>query len=102
VLHQILGDDAGGDTVDWMHQADASRVELRELNDLNFARTDGRISALEVRMDTRFAATDAKRDALFAATDAKRDALFSPRWRHGWTGASPKPRQGSSGVSAIC
>jgi hypothetical protein len=44
-LHQTLGDDAGEDLVTWMQQVEAQRVELRELNELNFARFDARLSA---------------------------------------------------------
>ncbi len=44
-LHQTLGDEAGEDLVTWMQQVDAQRVELRELNELNFARFDARLSA---------------------------------------------------------
>jgi hypothetical protein len=45
MLHQTLGDEAGEDLVTWMQQVDAQRVELRELNELNFARFDARLSA---------------------------------------------------------
>jgi hypothetical protein len=44
-LHQTLGDEAGEDLVTWMQQMDAQRIELRELNELNFARFDTRLSA---------------------------------------------------------
>jgi hypothetical protein len=44
-LHQALGDEAGEDLVTWMQQVDVQRVELRELNELNFARFDARLSA---------------------------------------------------------
>ena len=53
-LHQILGDEAGEDVVNWMQQADAKRTELRELNDLNDARLDARFDAFEARMDAKF------------------------------------------------
>jgi hypothetical protein len=44
-FHQTLGDEAGDDLVTWMQQVDAQRAELRELNELNFARFDARVSA---------------------------------------------------------
>jgi hypothetical protein len=52
-LHQTLGDEAGEDLVTWMQQVEAQRVELRELNELNFARFDARLSAsvAELRQD---------------------------------------------------
>jgi hypothetical protein len=50
-LHQTLGDDAAEDLVNWMQQVDAQRAELRELNELNFARVDARFN--EARMATQ-------------------------------------------------
>ena len=44
-LHQTLGDEAGEDLVTWMQQVDTQRIELRELNELNFARFDARLSS---------------------------------------------------------
>jgi hypothetical protein len=44
-LVRPLGDEAGEDLVSWMQQMDAQRTELRELNELNFARFDTRLSA---------------------------------------------------------
>ncbi|MBI4420400.1 MAG: hypothetical protein HY560_06205 [Gemmatimonadetes bacterium] len=37
-LYETFGDEAAHDMVDWMHQVDTQRAELRELNELNFAR----------------------------------------------------------------
>jgi hypothetical protein len=42
-LHQTLGDEAAEDLVNWMQHVDAQRVELRELNELNFSRVDARL-----------------------------------------------------------
>lgn len=70
--------------MNWMQHSDDSRVELRELNDANYARVDGRISRLEERMDARFAAVDARFDALtermdarFAAAEERMDRRFA-------------------------
>ena len=54
-LHDALGEDAGGDLVTWMQTVDANRAELRELNELNFARIESRFRENEARLDTRFA-----------------------------------------------
>src|SRR6266508_2930444 len=43
-LRQTLGDEAAEDLVNWMQQVDAQRAELRELNELNFARFDVRFA----------------------------------------------------------
>jgi hypothetical protein len=51
VLHDLLGDDAARELLDWMAQADRHRMELRELNDLMFARLDARFG--EARHATR-------------------------------------------------
>jgi septal ring factor EnvC (AmiA/AmiB activator) len=37
-FHDVLGEEASNDMVDWMNHVEASRSELRELNDQNFAR----------------------------------------------------------------
>src|SRR6266540_2558695 len=50
-LRQTLGDEAAEDLVNWMQQVDAQRAELRELNELNFARVDTRFA--EAREATR-------------------------------------------------
>ncbi len=75
-LQEALGDEAAADLVDWMQQVDTHRIELRELNELNFARVDARFDTFEARVDARFQAADAKIDARFQAADAKIDARF--------------------------
>ncbi len=50
-LHQTLGEEAAEDFVNWMRQVDAQRAELRELNELNFARFGARLG--EMRQDVR-------------------------------------------------
>lgn len=65
-LYEALGDDAGHDLVDWMQQIDAHRTELRELNDLNFARFGALIGEFRsevraeiARLETRIERTKA-------------------------------------------
>ena len=53
-LHQTLGDEAGGDLVNLMQNMDASRAELRELNDLNFARIESKFEIMSARIDSKF------------------------------------------------
>lgn len=48
-LHEALGDEAAADLVDWMQTVDTHRSELRELNELNYARIDGRMNAMDAR-----------------------------------------------------
>ena len=53
-LHRTLGDDAASDLVEWMQLVDHNRLELRELNELNFARLDTRMDRHEQVMEARF------------------------------------------------
>jgi hypothetical protein len=61
--------------VDWMQRVDAGRSELRELNDLSFARFDARlaerIAEVNAKMDVGFAKVDARFEHLEAKIDAK-------------------------------
>jgi hypothetical protein len=73
-LHDALGDEAAADLVDWMQQVDTHRVELRERNELSFARIDARFDAVDARfdaIDARFDAVDARFNARFDAVDAR-------------------------------
>jgi hypothetical protein len=53
-LHEALGREAAADLVDWMQQVDTHRAELRELNELSYARLDSRMNELRQVMDSRF------------------------------------------------
>jgi hypothetical protein len=50
-LHEALGPEAAADLVDWMQTVDSHRLELRELNELNYARVDSRMNAMDSRFD---------------------------------------------------
>jgi hypothetical protein len=70
-VYDALGDEVANELVDWFNQVDLTyRTELRELNELNFARFDARLDQrlanlrgemqgdladLEVRTERRFA-----------------------------------------------
>jgi hypothetical protein len=49
----VLGEEAAGDLVSWTQQVDAQRAELRDLNELNFARFDARLREQHERFDAR-------------------------------------------------
>lgn len=58
-FYETFGDEIANELVEWFNVVDATyRTELRELNDLNYARFDARLerrlAELEARMDTRF------------------------------------------------
>ena len=78
LFHERLGEEITNELVDWFNEVDATyRGELKELNELNFARFDAkleqRVATLEARLGARI---DAKLDAAvaqhaFAQLDAK-------------------------------
>jgi len=82
-FYERLGDDVANELVDWFNQVDlAYRSELRELNELNFARFDAKVgerlaelrSELIAVMDARIKGLDARFgsiDARFGSIDAR-------------------------------
>jgi hypothetical protein len=73
-FYEKLGDALANELVEWFNQVDATyRSDLRELNELNFARFDAKV-------EQRFAQFDAKVEQRLAQFDAKFvqvDARFS-------------------------
>jgi len=64
-LYDKLGEDVANELVDWFNAVDATyRADLRELNELNFARFDAkleqRLAEQEANWDRRFAELDVK------------------------------------------
>ncbi|MHC4768103.1 MAG: hypothetical protein ACYTEI_05250 [Planctomycetota bacterium] len=75
-FYETFGDELANEFVDWFNAVDATyRSELRELNELNFARFDAKLEQriAEVRrdMETGFARLDAKLDRRLAEVEAK-------------------------------
>jgi hypothetical protein len=59
-FYERFGDDIANELVDWFNMVDATyRSELRELNDLNYARFDAkleqRVAALDAKLEQRVA-----------------------------------------------
>jgi chaperonin cofactor prefoldin len=91
-FYEKLGEDVANELVEWFNSVDATyRGDLRELNELNFARFDAkveqrigileakvdhRIDALEAKVEQRIGALEAKMEARFAASEARVDARF--------------------------
>ncbi len=72
-FYDKLGHGIADEMVDWFNQADAVyRMQLRELNDLNYAR-------FEAKVDQRFAELDAKWEARIATID-QRLAELDAKW----------------------
>ncbi|HVX41852.1 MAG TPA: hypothetical protein VHB25_19990 [Gemmatimonadaceae bacterium] len=64
-VYEQLGDDVVNAIVDWFNQVDATyRGDLREMNDLNFARFDAklgeRLAEFEAKVERRLAEFEAK------------------------------------------
>ncbi|HEY8174517.1 MAG TPA: hypothetical protein VIF32_02395 [Gemmatimonadaceae bacterium] len=65
LFYDRLGEEIAKELVDWFNQVDATyRSDLRELNELNFARFDAkleqRFAQMEVKIEQRFAQMDVK------------------------------------------
>jgi hypothetical protein len=74
-FYEKFGDDLTNELVNWLNQVDATyRSDLRDLNELNFARFDAslgqRLSELRSEMVARFTQADAKLDMLKADLSA--------------------------------
>jgi hypothetical protein len=75
-FYDRFGDKVANELVEWFNQVDATyRADLRELNELNFARFDAKV-------DQRFAQQDARWERRFAELDVKMAGLRSDlmRW----------------------
>ncbi len=87
-FYDTLGEDIANELVDWFNQVDATyRSELRDLNELNFARFDAKLEQriAEVRADiavlqgwveSQVDALNRKVDAQFGVLNGKVDAQF--------------------------
>jgi hypothetical protein len=76
-LYDTLGDEAAEAMVDWMQRVDTQRSELRELNDLSFARIDARFGEARAASDLRFAELRDEMHTGFATLEAKLDRRFA-------------------------
>jgi len=70
-FYDRFGDEIANELVEWFNQVDATyRGDLRELNELNFARFDA-------KLEQRFAESDVKLERRFAQQDAKWEQRFA-------------------------
>ena len=74
-FYEKLGEDVANELVEWFNNVDATyRADLRELNELNFARFDAKLEQrlaefgadLRMEMERRFARVDARFETLEA------------------------------------
>ncbi len=80
LFYDRLGEEIANELVDWFNAVDATyRADLRELNELNFARFDAkleqRVRELDAKIDRVAAELDAKIDRVAAELDAKIDRV---------------------------
>ena len=69
-FYEVLGDEVANELVTWFNDVDATyRADLRQLNELNFARFDAKV-------EQRFAEADAKWERRFAQLEAKWEQRF--------------------------
>jgi hypothetical protein len=75
-FYDKLGHPVADEIVDWFNQVDATyRTDLRELNELNFARFDAkleqRLAEQDAKWERRISGLDAKWEQRIAGQDAK-------------------------------
>src|SRR6266550_1567273 len=91
-FYEKFGDDIANELVDWFNMVDATyRAELRDLNEVNFARFDAkleqRIAELQAKVDLRSAEMNAKIDQLEARIEqrlAERETRLTRRLFNFW------------------
>jgi hypothetical protein len=81
-FYEKLGDDVANELVEWFNVVDATyRSDLRELNDLNFARFDAKLDQrsgeLRAEMQAGFARADAKLEQRVAELRAEMQARIA-------------------------
>ena len=77
-FYDKLGDQVANELVEWLnHMTLSYRTELRELNELNFARSgarvDQRFAEFELKIDRRLSGVEAKTNQRFMDLEAKID-----------------------------
>ena len=81
-FYDRLGEQTANELVEWFNAVDATyRADLRELNELNFARFDAkveqRLAQYDANWERRIAQLDTKWEQRLAPLDAKWDARMS-------------------------
>ena len=81
-FYEVLGEDVANELVNWFNEVDATyRADLRELNELNFARFDAklgeRLAELDAKWGTRWSALDSKLEQRLAELRSEMEARFA-------------------------
>jgi len=86
LFYDRLGEEIAQEMVDWFNAVDATyRSDLRELNELNFARFEAkleqRLAEVEARLGSRMDVLEARVDQRFAGFEAKIERRFGEQSR---------------------
>jgi hypothetical protein len=96
-FYEQFGDELANELVEWFNSVDATyRADLRELNELNFARFDA-------KLEQRLAESDAKWERRTAELDAKwerRTAELDAKWERRISDVLIEMRTGFAAVDA--
>ena len=81
-FYEHFGDELANELVDWFNAVDATyRSDLRELNEVNFARFDARLeqrfAEQDAKWERRFVELETKWERRFTDLDAKVDQRFA-------------------------
>ncbi len=77
-FYEKFGDDITNELVDWFNKVDATyRSDLRELNEVNFARFDARLEQRAAQLDAKIEQLRAEVKAALTALEARLDARMS-------------------------
>jgi len=81
-FYERFGDELTNELVDWFNQVDTTyRGQLRDLNELNFARFDAkleqRVTAVEAKIEIGLAHVEARFDAKLGSLEARFDARMA-------------------------
>src|SRR5947207_13357808 len=100
MFYERFGDELTNELVDWFNQVDATyRGELRELNELNFARFDAKLEQRAAELDAKLEQRTAELDAKIEQRTAQLDAKLEQRIAEGKAEphAGPANREGRLG-----
>ena len=77
-FYEKFGDDITNELVDWFNKVDATyRSDLRELNEVNFARFDARLEQRAAQLDAKIEQLRAELKAALTTLEARLDARMS-------------------------
>lgn len=85
-FYDQFGEQVTNELVGWFNDVDATyRSDLREMNELNFARFDAKVeqrfAQQDAKIEQRFAQQDAKIEQRFSAFESKFTQLFAEQQR---------------------